>query len=164
MATITLIFPSIAHGVPCKLINGKANDTYHIFPSCGVKLLAQANQPASKKLNELLKQGRKLVEAGNYKLAIAIYQRAISLDPKNAQIYSGIGYLEARQENFPVAAQFYQQAIAIEPNNANFQYGLGYTMARLENYQAAVAAYRRASVLDKNNICLLYTSPSPRDA
>ena len=150
VATITTTIPSIAYGVPCQKINKKGNATSITLGHCGVKLLAQLHlhQAENSELDKLLRQARKLVDAQKYQLAIKIYQQAARLDPKNAQIYSGIAYLEALQENFQAAAQFYQQAITIDPHNANFQYGLGYAMAKLENYQAAVTAYERASLLD----------------
>ena len=86
VATITATIPSIAYGVPCQQINRKTNDISHIFPSCGVELLAQTREATSSELDELLRRGRELVDAGNYQLAITIYQQAARLDPKNAQI------------------------------------------------------------------------------
>ncbi|RQH47543.1 tetratricopeptide repeat protein [Okeania hirsuta] len=148
VAIITATIPSVAYGVACQKTSGIKT---YIYPGCGVKLLAQ-NQSVSSNLDKLLRQGRALADAGKYQKAITIYQQAARLDPKNAQIYSGIAYLEALQGNFQAASQFYQQAIAIEPHKADFQYGLGYSMAKLENYQAAVEAYRRASLLDRNNV------------
>ena len=81
---------------------------------------AQASQPLvlsqqqpNQQLNELLRQGRELVKAGNYAQAIATYQQAANLDRQNPKIFSGIGYLEARQGHFQEAAKAYQQAIAV---------------------------------------------------
>jgi tetratricopeptide (TPR) repeat protein len=53
------------------------------------------------------------VKAGNYAQAIATYQQAANLDRQNPKIFSGIGYLEARQGHFQEAAKAYQQAIAV---------------------------------------------------
>ncbi|MGB3514112.1 MAG: tetratricopeptide repeat protein, partial [Microcoleaceae cyanobacterium] len=166
MATITATIPSVANASPCdssslvteefKFTSGELSvpvslsSSSPVLPSCGVKFLAQANQTTNSGVDELLRQGRELVDARKYQKAIAVYQQAARLDPKNAQIYSGIAYLQALEENFQAAAQFYQQAVAIDPHNADFQYGLGYTMAKLENYQAAAEAYRRASLLDRS--------------
>ncbi len=112
----------------------------------------EVNPQKNSNLDALLRQGRELVDLGDYSKAIAIYQEAARLDRENPRIFSGIGYLEARQGNYQASVEFYQQAIDLEPNNADFQYALGYAMANLQNYPAAAAAYRRAAVLDRKNV------------
>ncbi|MHC5828387.1 MAG: tetratricopeptide repeat protein, partial [Nostoc sp.] len=82
-------------------------------------LVAQAKNP---ELKQLLEEGRRLVDTGNYGGAIAVYQQAASLDPKNAKIHSGIGYLYAQQGNYQAALTAYRRAIAINPNNSDFYY------------------------------------------
>jgi len=72
------------------------------------EILAQANPETQPNLNELLRKGRELVDSGQIAQAIALYQQAARLDGKNPRIYSGIGYLEARQGNFQAAAESYQ--------------------------------------------------------
>ena len=110
--------------------------------------LILAQQTGNRKLNQLLYQGRKYADAGDYARAIASYQQAASLDRQNAKIYSGIGYLEAKQGNFTAAAQAYQQAVALDPDNAEFYYALGYSLANTGNNIGAASAYYRAAQLD----------------
>ena len=112
----------------------------------------QVNPQNNSNLDALLRQGRELVDSGDYRKAIAIYQEAARLDTENPRIFSGIGYLEARQGNYQASVEFYQQAIGLEPKNADFQYALGYAMANLQNYPAAATAYRRAAALDRKNV------------
>lgn len=112
----------------------------------------QVKPKSDSNLDALLRQGREFVDLGDYTKAIAIYQQAARLDAENPRIFSGIGYLEARQGNYRASVQFYQQAIGLEPNNADFQYALGYAMANLQNYPAAATAYRRAAQLDRKNV------------
>jgi Flp pilus assembly protein TadD len=64
---------------------------------------AQTSQPNNPRLNELLRQGRQLVDAGNVAGAIAAYEEAATLQPSNARIFSGIGFLQARQGNHAAA-------------------------------------------------------------
>ena len=116
------------------------------------EISVQAKPKSDSNLDALLRQGRELVDLGDYSKAIAIYQQAARLDAENPRIFSGIGYLEARQGNYQAAVEFYQQAIGLEPNNADFQYALGYAMANLQNYPAAATAYRRAAQLDRKNV------------
>lgn len=106
----------------------------------------------SQHVNRLLEEGRHLVTVGDDSGAIYLYQQAANLEPKNPRIFSGIGYLQARQGNFSAAASAYLKAVALAPKNADFQYALGYTLGNLGNNNGAVKAYRRAIQLNRKNI------------
>ncbi|WGV26819.1 tetratricopeptide repeat protein [Halotia branconii] len=112
-------------------------------------LVAQARNP---ELKEMLEQGRRLVDGGDYNGAIAIYQQAATLDPKNAKIYSGIGYLYAQQGNFQGALASYRRAIGIDPNNSDFYYAVGYIKGNLGDTPGAKEAYRRSIQLNRNHV------------
>ncbi|NJO19886.1 MAG: tetratricopeptide repeat protein [Spirulinaceae cyanobacterium RM2_2_10] len=75
------------------------------------RLISQAAS-RSQQLNTLLEQGRELADAGDYGRALTVYQQAAQLASDNARIFSGIGYLQARQRNFTAAVAAYQRAIA----------------------------------------------------
>ena len=112
-------------------------------------LVAQAK---NSELKQMLEEGKRLVDAGDYNGAIAIYQKASALDPKNAKIHSGIGYLYAQQGNFQMALTSYRRAIAINPNNGDFYYAVGYIKGNLGDTKGAKEAYRRAIQLNRNNV------------
>lgn len=112
-------------------------------------VVVQANNA---ELKRLLEQGKRLVDAGDYNGAIAIYQQAAGIEPKNARIHSGIGYLYAQQGNFPAALTAYRKAIAINPNNSDFLYAVGYIKANMGDTRGAKEAYRRAIQLNRNNV------------
>jgi Flp pilus assembly protein TadD len=120
------------------------------FPAQAQVLLAQSQSSAQVK--ELLQQGRNLVQAGDYNRAIAVYQQAAELEPKNASIYSGIGYLYALQGNYSTALNFYRRATALNPNNSDYQYALGYVSGNLGDNARAKEAYRRAIQLNRSNV------------
>lgn len=111
-------------------------------------LVAQARNP---ELKRLLEEGRRLVNAGDYNGAIAAYQQAQKLDPKNPKIYSGIGYLYAQQGQFRLALKSYHRAIAIDKNNSDFYYAVGYIRGNLGDTKGAKEAYRRSIQLNRNN-------------
>ncbi|MFN6565959.1 hypothetical protein A6770_23825 [Nostoc minutum NIES-26] len=112
-------------------------------------IVAQARNP---ELKEILEEGRRLVNTGDYNGAIAVYQQAATLDPKNAKIHSGIGYLYAQQGNFQSALASYRRAIGIDPNNSDFYYAVGYIKGNLGDTAGAKDAYRRAIQLNRNNV------------
>ncbi|TAE61578.1 MAG: tetratricopeptide repeat protein [Nostocales cyanobacterium] len=111
-------------------------------------LIAQASNP---RLKELLEQGRRLVDTGDYNGAISVYQEAARLDPRNARIHSGIGYLYAQQNNFKSALDSYRRAIAIDGNNSDFYYAIGYIKGNLGDTNGAKEAYRRSIQLNRGN-------------
>jgi Flp pilus assembly protein TadD len=112
-------------------------------------LVAQVSNP---RLKELLEEGRRQVDAGDYSGAIATYQQAASIDTRNAKIHSGIGYLYAQQGNFQLALAAYRRAIAIDPNNSDFYYAVGYVKGNLGDTSGAKEAYRRAIQLNRGNV------------
>ncbi|MEA5618436.1 tetratricopeptide repeat protein [Cronbergia sp. UHCC 0137] len=109
-------------------------------------------QARNAELKEMLEEGRRLVDGGDYNGAIAIYQRAASIDPKNAKIHSGIGYLYAQQGNFPLALTAYHRAIALNPNNSDFYYAVAYIRGNMGDMKGAKEAYRRSIQLNRNNV------------
>ncbi len=112
-------------------------------------IVAQSRSP---QLKQLLEDGRRLVNSGDYNGAIAVYQQAAPLEPKNAKIHSAMGYLYAQQGNFPAALAAYRRALGIEPNNGDFFYAVGYIKANLADTAGAKEAYRKAIQLNRSNV------------
>ncbi len=103
-------------------------------------------------LGELLRLGREYVDAGDYPNAIAIYERAASLDNQNPKIFSGIGYLHARQGRFREAVRAYQQALSLDPDNPRFYYALAFSLANTGDYANAATAYYYAIQLEPRDV------------
>jgi tetratricopeptide (TPR) repeat protein len=118
-----------------------------IAPTHTALLLAQAAQPDDDRLNDLIRQGRELVDAGKVPEAIAIYQQASALAPDNARVFSAIGFLQAKQRDYQAAVEAYEQAIKLDARNADFYYALGYSKANLNDNAGAAEAYRQATQL-----------------
>jgi len=109
-------------------------------------------QNRSIELKQLLEQGRGLVDAGDYDGAIRLYQRAANIDPRNAKIESGIGYLYAKQGKFSSALAAYRRAIKLNPNNSDFYYAVGYIKGNSGDTFGAKEAYRKAIQLNRGNV------------
>jgi tetratricopeptide (TPR) repeat protein len=111
-------------------------------------LVSQANDS---ELKNLIEEGKRRVDSKDYNGAISVYQEAAKLDPKNARIHAGIGYLYTQQGNFSSALAAYRRAIAINPNNSEFYYAVGYIKTNTRDNRGAKEAYRRAIQLNRNN-------------
>jgi len=108
-------------------------------------------QADNAELKNLIDEGKRLVDNKDYNGAIAVYQQAAKLDPKNARIYANIGYLYTQKGDFSPALDAYRRAIAINPNNSDFYYAVGYIKSNIGDNNAAKEAYRRAIQLNRNN-------------
>lgn len=89
------------------------------------------------------------VMAGHYE-AIAVYWRAIELDPKLAAPHSGLGSIYRALGRYEEAIAEYQKAIDLDPQSAYLYHGLGNVYYTLGRYKEAMAEYQRAIEHDPN--------------
>lgn len=74
-------------------------------------------------------------QGGNSAHARAMYQKALSLDPKNLDALLGLARLEDREGNLPAALQVYQQAVNLHPQDARALNDLALCHARCGELQ-----------------------------
>ncbi|MFQ5773993.1 MAG: tetratricopeptide repeat protein [Kiloniellaceae bacterium] len=90
-------------------------------------------------------QGRKLVEAGDFAAAVPLLQKAIAVDPKNADAYNYLGYSHRRLGDKEAALTHYLKALELKPEHRGANEYLGelyLEMGRLDE------AKERLDVLD----------------
>ncbi len=72
----------------------------------------------SAKVKEYFQQGNKLYKAGKYTKAIALYNKAIRLDPGNAMVYLKRGDSQRKLRRSKAAIIDYNKVINLRPSNA----------------------------------------------
>jgi tetratricopeptide (TPR) repeat protein len=87
-------------------------------------------------------------ELGRYEEAIAEYQRAIELDPKDAYPHNGLGNVYYELGRYDEALAEYERAIELDPKYAYPHNGLGSVYYELGRYDDAIAEYERAIELN----------------
>ena len=87
---------------------------------------------------------------GDDKSALADYDRAINLDPKNDVHYSNRGMFFANSGNTQRALSDYDTAIKINPNNPITYDNRGFLKARIGDSQGALSDYTQAIKIDLN--------------
>jgi tetratricopeptide (TPR) repeat protein len=61
-------------------------------------------------------EGYKLQSIGNFREALMLYQKAVQLDPSNAEIYNDLGVIYESMGNESQALKSYVKSIQIDPN------------------------------------------------
>jgi tetratricopeptide (TPR) repeat protein len=111
----------------------------------------QNTTPASQKTKEQwLVAGNAHYNAGQYKEAIAAYDRAIQLDPKDAKAYNNRATIYRFLHEYQRAIIDYSRAIELNPKYAWAYGSRGFVYSDLKEYKKAIADYDRAIALDPN--------------
>ncbi len=81
-------------------------------------------------------------------LGAAEADRALALDPENAQVYAAPATIALVRSQFPETERLLRKALALAPNDAAIVNRLGDLMMRTGRLDAAVENYQRAAQLD----------------
>ena len=83
---------------------------------------------------------------GNWNESIAYLKQALALDPRNADLLSGLGFTYAVLRQFPKARKFYDRALDILPNDPDLM------AAKATIYQAEGNLEKAAEILSKIDV------------
>ncbi|MDD2850498.1 MAG: tetratricopeptide repeat protein [Desulfuromonadaceae bacterium] len=87
---------------------------------------------------ELSKQGHALLKAQRFAEAHSVFQKALTLDPKNPYVLTGMGDLLRQKKDFPGAEQYYLQVLSRDPHNLFSLRGLGDTLRGQYRFKEAI--------------------------
>jgi len=110
--------------------------------------------------NQYIESGRNKIGKSQFKEAIIDLDKAISLDPENAEAYflrgnakfNLRGNAKVNRKNMEDAIHDYSLSIALDPENPEVFYNRGYTLFILGDKDAACADWIMADALGKANI------------
>jgi tetratricopeptide (TPR) repeat protein len=83
------------------------------------RVAERAMTPANQSPQQLYKQGRELLQHGEFSAASAKLAQATALDPTDPQIWNGLGYSRMRQKHYKEALAALDKAIALKPRYQN---------------------------------------------
>ncbi len=89
--------------------------------------------------NDWLSAGNLLKQKGNYTGAIAAYNRALEIDPKDKQVWLNKGDALNLLGNYTGAIAAYNRALEIDPNYVNAWDGKGWALNESGNYTQAIS-------------------------
>jgi protein O-mannosyl-transferase len=108
----------------------------HVLSTTGASLFAHNNL------------GNALTAQGRFGEAMEQFQKALRIDPGDADAAYNLGNVLAQQGNFEAAAQQLQQALQINPGNAMAAYDLGNVRAKQERFEEAIEQFQSALKID----------------
>jgi tetratricopeptide (TPR) repeat protein len=98
----------------------------------------------------LVNSGNLLAYQGQTTKAIQNYQRALQLDPNDAEAHCDLGGVLAHQGQFAEAMQHCEQALQLDPDNAQARNNLGFALASQGKWNQAVLDFERAVAVNPN--------------
>ncbi len=90
-------------------------------------------------------------QAGDLPRAIAVYQRLLAADPRNADALHMLGVALAQRGAFNAAVPLMRAAAELCPGSAMVHFNLGNALSALERYAEALPCYERLIALEPGN-------------
>jgi tetratricopeptide (TPR) repeat protein len=112
-----------------------------------------AKSQAMKK--QLLDEGFNLSKAKRYREALAKYEQALQIDPKDALAHSNKCYILCELHEYENAVKAYEQALLIYPKDVSVWIDKGRALNILKKYDEGLAACEQALRLDSSNVLAL---------
>ena len=127
-----------------------------------------SEEPAS--AAEWYEHGWELEEEGSPEEAMAVYRRALELEPGLADAHVNLGRLLHEQGETEEAERHYRLALAVRPDDATSAFNLGVALQDLGRLRDAAGAYEAALAVDRSladahyNLAGIYEELGEREA
>lgn len=99
-------------------------------------------------VREKCREGDQFLKQQHYSQALAAYEEALRIDPRNFYAWNGKGTALYNQGNYRKALDAYQRATEIDAENAIVWVSAGLVLHRLQRYQQALVHFERALSID----------------
>jgi tetratricopeptide (TPR) repeat protein len=103
--------------------------------------------PPAERLQALVREARRLVQAGRHAEALVPLAQASQLLPDSAELLNDLGTTCLLAGRVPRAIECLQRSAALKPTLAATHYNLGLALTEARQLDAAIDAYRRATRL-----------------
>ena len=118
--------------------------------ACGDYKAIVQEEAAKRRGDDLVAEGSKLYQAGNYSEAIDTLEQALALGLKYKQadvVETMIGNCFLQLDEFEKAVEHHQEALKINPNNHEAMVNLGATYRQMDRLDDAERMYTQAAAL-----------------
>jgi len=130
----------------CRIASGgqPAND---VIRACA-KVIESPALPPAELAEALVSRGLAYYAIRDFTRAIADYDRAISVDPRNAAAYQARGNVFDDQQRYAEARADYDRSIELEPGDPAAFFNRGLSSHRQKNFAAAIVDYTECLRID----------------
>ncbi len=90
-------------------------------------------------VTEYIKKAFELKNEGNYKQAIELFYKALTIDNESSEIMCEIAGLYSKLKNHDRAIEYYEQALSSDPFNLDIKYNLALVYKSMGNMEKAIA-------------------------
>ena len=116
-----------------------------------------SNIPESERDSELWLLAANITEDYGRDLdAMALLEKAISVDPTNYKAYYNLGNIQLKGNRYYSAIESYENCLKIKKDFSYAWYNLGNVYLKLDNYQKAKSSFMRAISFNKTNADFYY--------
>lgn len=113
--------------------------------------VAAKKSSAAGEASESMARAQILEKQGLDEVALAEFEKAISINPKLTAAYMGVGQIQRKKGDLPKAEAAYAKAAEVEPANFDAQYNHGLVLQLLNRVADSVRAYLRALQIKPND-------------
>ena len=92
-----------------------------------------------------LDQGGLFATYGNYKAAVAAYQKALTLDANNSKAYFNLAVAHTELGELNLALEEINRAIGLDPGQNRYYYGRAWLLLRLGRKREAMDSFKKAA-------------------
>lgn len=98
--------------------------------------------PEAIEIEKLIKQGKSLMEKGDFDQAIDIFNKVTQLNSNNAEAYYHLGIIYVRKNDAQNGLAFLQRSVGLVPKNAKARMGLALAYERFNRLDDSIRQYR----------------------
>ena len=91
--------------------------------------------------------GRAALELGRSDEAAHHFERALQLDPRNAEVLDYLALVRFRQERYETALDLYRRLVEVSPDNAQAHANMGAALYYLGRFDEAARSFEHALAL-----------------
>lgn len=96
-------------------------------------------------------RGEQYLMNQKYAESIRAFKKAALLSPREAKIYSVLGWLYTRAGRQDLAVQAYKKALALDPHDSESQFELGMVFFKQKQFGKALKNFEKAVAYDADN-------------
>jgi tetratricopeptide (TPR) repeat protein len=153
-STLTIIMPNHIE------FTDNNNDTIHLMRFHPSTTTTAIPQPPQTNVTILYQNGQDQANLQNYTGALAIYQKALSIDPNNEKVLADMGRILYNLQNYTGALSVLNKAININSTDAYALEQKGSLLYKLGDYDQVLVTLNKALELDPHNTQTMDTKGS----